>query len=149
MLIQKLSYTSQVCQLFKLIIDSYLELQYKIELGADGMVDGPPSSLGTAARMALLLDRRRGWGLLLWKQRFSVPMPGSCQAYELVAGVFAKTTPIGADARGSRHFLASCLPSSLHAGSAIERPDVGLLTRDFAIDPTQDLVAFVEITEYT
>jgi hypothetical protein len=125
--------------LFKLIINSYLELQYKIELGADGMVDGPPSSLGTAARMALLLDRRRAWGRLLWKERISVPM----------LGMFAKTTPVEADVRGSRHFLAASLPSKLDAGSVLERSDVGLLTRDFAIDPTQDLVAFVEITEDT
>jgi hypothetical protein len=135
--------------LFKLIINSYLELQYKIELGADGMVDGPPSSLGTAARMALLLDRRRAWGRLMWKERISVPMLGSCQAYELVAGMFAKTTPVGSDIQGSRHFVAASLPSNLDEGFVLERPDVGLLTRDFAIDPTQDLVAFVEITHDT
>jgi hypothetical protein len=128
------------------VVDSYLELQYIIELGVDGMVDGPPSDVETATRLSVLLSRRKAWARLQWRHRISIEIPGSCQAYELVAGVFAKSTPVGGDSLGSRHFLARSLPSNTHFdGKAIERLDTGLLSRDFSIDPTQDLIAFVEI----
>jgi len=54
-------------------------------------------------------------------------MPGTCQAYELVGGVFAKTMADGT--RGSRHFIASWLPSANDVGHQLQRDDVGLLTR--------------------
>jgi hypothetical protein len=129
----------------KAIVDGYLELQYKIELGADGMIDGPPSDVGTAARMTALLDRRQAWAHLQWTERIPVPVPGSCRAYELVSGVFAEST-FGDEIQGSRHFFARFLPSREDRhGLVIERRDIGLLSRDFAIDPTQDLISFVEI----
>lgn len=127
----------QVCRALKNFIGSYSELQYIVELGADGMVDGSSRRLSYAERLKMLLDRRKAWLSLTWKRHSIVPMPGACQAYELVGGVFAKTT-------GGRHFIASWLPSGTEDGHQLPRDDLGLLTRDFAIDPTQDLVAFVE-----
>jgi hypothetical protein len=78
-------------------------------------------------RLAMLLDRRRAWARLEWKRRVAVSMPGTCQAYELVGGVFAKT--VGDGSHGSRHFIASWLPSARTVGHQLERADVGLLTR--------------------
>lgn len=111
------------------------------------MADGPPSSVSVAERLELLRQRRRAWSLLEWYEEHDVPMPGSCQAYELVGGVFAKTTNIELGNHGSRHFVATWLPSKTDLGRSLTRPDIGIPTRDFAIDPSQDLVIFVKSDE--
>jgi hypothetical protein len=123
------------------MIEDCVELQYIIELGVDGMVDCPSSTLTLSQRLELLLDRRQAWARLEWKRRVSVHMSGPCNAYELVAGVFAKTTVFPGDPR-SKHFVAAWLPSRDDPGHRIEFADVGPTTRDFAIDPLQDLIAF-------
>ena len=131
-----------MCRALKATIDNFAELQYLVELGADGMIHCP-TNLSTADCLNLLVERRRAWAQLDWKQCVSVDMPGACQAYELVGGVFAKTMSIAGETGGSRNFLASWLPSRHNSGHLLEHKDVGLLSRDFAIDPTQDLIAFV------
>lgn len=82
-------------------------------------------------------------------------MPGECHAYELVGGVFAKAMnpqndmtvgPAGlfVPNPGSRHFIISRLPSAGKDSETIVREDIGFLCKDFGIDPTQDLIVFVE-----
>ncbi|KAG1861347.1 hypothetical protein C8R48DRAFT_762333 [Suillus tomentosus] len=74
-------------------------------------------------------------------------MPGFCHAYELLGGVFAKTFSSGSidhNQSGSRRFISSWLPSSSAPGHTLVRNDIGISTRDFAIDPSQDLIAFVQ-----
>ncbi|KXN87050.1 hypothetical protein AN958_09396 [Leucoagaricus sp. SymC.cos] len=63
---------------------------------------------------------------------------GGCIAYELVAGVFAKTD-------GST-FTVQRLPSLLTPARRIELSQkvIGFRIEDFALDPTQDLVVFME-----
>jgi hypothetical protein len=96
----------------------------------------------------------------------TVPMPGPCGAYELVGGVFCKTQPTvwrgwgGAFALGgwpgfanegdgdaheeyeeSRTMSMTWLPGTPdHRGRTVVRNDLGIQTRDFAIDPSQDLM---------
>jgi hypothetical protein len=135
---------SKVCRVFKVMIDQFVELQYIVELGADGMADCP-SPLPVADRLNMLLSRRKAWASLEFKDRVTVPMPGTCQAYELVGGVFAKIMNIEGRSGSSRHFQASLLPNSEHSGREIVHQDIGLRTRDFAIDPTQDLLAHVVV----
>jgi hypothetical protein len=127
------------------MIDSHTELQYIIELGVDGMVDCPGTPLPAIDRLKALLDRRRAWMCLDWKERVSVGLPGACQAYELVGGVFVKTMSVEGNVTGSKHFLGSWLPRRDAPGYQLERKDVGLVTRDFAIDPSQDLIAFLVV----
>jgi hypothetical protein len=124
------------------MIDNCVELQYIIELGVDEMVDCPGSALTLSQRLGMLLDRRQAWARLQWKRLEYVPMSGPCNAYELVAGVFAKTTVDPSDVQ-AKHFVAAWLPSRYDSGHRIEFPDVGPTTRDFSIDPLQDLIAFV------
>lgn len=107
------------------------------------MVDGPPGPLTTSDRLQLLLDRRRRWRTLDWTQKTMVPVPGACQAYELVGGVFAKSMGV-AHLTGSHHLNATWLPSRTEGARSIIREDLGVATRDFAIDPTQDLIALVD-----
>lgn len=100
----------------------------------------------------------------------TVSMPGPCCAYELVGGVFCKTQPgrggrlgwwnghgdVAANADGedgegeegnhvfgSRSLYATWLPSDGRAegaGRTVVRDDLGIPTRDFAMDPSQDLM---------
>ncbi|KAH9943581.1 hypothetical protein B0H21DRAFT_779706 [Amylocystis lapponica] len=134
---------SSVCKTLRETVKESLELQYQIELAADGMVDGPPGLMTTADRLELLLDRRRRWRMLDWTRRVMVPIPGACQAYELVGGVFAKSMSV-AHLIGSRHLIATWLPSRTKEARSIIRDELGVATRDFAIDPSQDLIALVD-----
>jgi len=127
----------QVCRHLKTVIEGSSELQYNIELGLDGMVDSGSTTLSHADRLAKLRDRRKAWSSLSWKNRSVIRIHGLCHAYELVGGVFVK-------ASGGLHFLASWLPSTTDGGRQIRRDDLQMEARDFAIDPGQDLIIFVE-----
>ncbi|KIM55698.1 hypothetical protein SCLCIDRAFT_134153 [Scleroderma citrinum Foug A] len=130
-----------VCRSIRAIIDDSVELQYRIELTLDGMIDGPPSPVIIGDRLARLRALRRAWATLDWSSNIVVPMPGPCHAYELVGGVFCKTHHSQHHRFSSRHLTATWLPSSTDpAGRLIDREDIGLPTRDFAIDPSQDLI---------
>ncbi|KAH9913808.1 uncharacterized protein BXZ73DRAFT_55293 [Epithele typhae] len=148
---------TQTCKRIHDTVARSLELQYQIELAVDRLIDvhpqlpfvrpPPPDAnatrpsyalLPTAERLAALFDRRARWRRLAWRRRESFHLPGPCQAYELVGGVFALSL--------SMHHLALLrLPDAAHAGDQLERPEAQARVRDFAIDPSQDLVAFVSI----
>ncbi|KLO10377.1 hypothetical protein SCHPADRAFT_832626 [Schizopora paradoxa] len=136
--------STQVCRLWRQIVLGSIQLQYAIELGADGLEDGPPSHLSAQERLELLLDRRRRWRALDWAAKVSVPIAGECLAYELVAGVFAKAMSMKRTSwLGSEHLALVHLPTRQTAGEVVIREDIGLFCKDFAIDPTQDLIAFI------
>lgn len=115
-----------------------------IELAFDGLIDLPQSQpTPTCEKLQLLLSRRKAWHTLDWKDKLHVPMSGSCRAYELVSGIFAKSmgSHVG---HGSRHFIMSTLPSrEYNKPHFIIREDVGVPSKDFVIDPTQDLIGYV------
>ena len=50
---------------------------------------------------------------------------------------------MGNDFSGSRHLQLTWLPTSTSEARTIERDDLGVRMRDFAIDPSQDLMALV------
>ncbi|KAF8621433.1 hypothetical protein AX15_007793 [Amanita polypyramis BW_CC] len=100
------------------------------------MMDSGRGVLSYPERLNALIDRHRAWQILQWKRVATVDINGPCSAYELVAGVFAKTS--------GRDMLFSWLPGASSAGHAIHIEDVGFQMRDFAIDPTQDLVVMLE-----
>ncbi|KAF8498430.1 hypothetical protein JB92DRAFT_2984193 [Gautieria morchelliformis] len=64
---------------------------------------------------------------------------GSWNAYELVDGIFSKTLNLLA----ARSILFASLPSRDNPGSLILFEDVGTTFRDFAMDPTQDLIVYM------
>lgn len=137
-----------MCRLLRDIVDSCIELRYLIELAADNLVDGSrkPGSPNTAERLDLLLDRRRRWRELDWTKRVTVPLPGQCQAYEFVGGTFSKS--MSADGwSGSKHLNVTWLPGREGEQKTVIREDLGVPTKDFAIDPSQDLIALVEMDE--
>ena len=50
---------------------------------------------------------------------------------------------MGNDFSGSRHLQFTWLPTNTDEARTIERDDLGVRMRDFAIDPSQDLMALV------
>ncbi|KAH7886541.1 hypothetical protein F5I97DRAFT_1966709 [Phlebopus sp. FC_14] len=146
----------RVCRRFKDIIDASVELQYIIELVLDGMIDGGGSSSSSAYpsitdRLNRLRQLRHSWLNLTWRSAFLVPIQGACYAYEFVGGIFCKTSHAQAFRWGSRQFNATWLPSSAAprrekngvkrvTAKSLTREDLGVPTRDFAIDPSQDLI---------
>ncbi|KAI8977791.1 hypothetical protein BD414DRAFT_517035 [Trametes punicea] len=129
------------CKSMSVTIKNSLQLQYNIELEADGLVDGYRCPLSLAERYVLLMQRRRRWRDLDWSKVVSITAPAMCQAYELVDGVFASSMHTGFGA--SRHLSLTWLPTSREPARKIERDDMGALVCDFAIDPSQDLIALV------
>ncbi|KAI1793750.1 hypothetical protein LXA43DRAFT_1081303 [Ganoderma leucocontextum] len=133
---------TEVCKTLRQSIKESLELQYLIELGADGLIEGVGCTLPTSERLKLLLQRRARWRYLNWTHIIPIAAPALCQAYELVDGVFASS--MGNGFSGSRHLQLTWLPTSTdEATRTIERDDLGVQMRDFAIDPSQDLMALV------
>ncbi|KAI0738204.1 hypothetical protein C8Q80DRAFT_1207471 [Daedaleopsis nitida] len=130
-----------VCRRLWTVIRDSIELQYLVELDADGLVDGIDCTLTTSQRLERVLQRRARWRNLEWDRRVSIPAPTHYQAYELVDGVFASSRILLF--AGSRHLALTWLPTLATAGKSMEREDIGFVIRDFAIDPSQDLLALV------
>ena len=135
-----------------------IELRYIIELGAENLIDNAQYAPTATSfdKLSLMLDRRRRWRMLEWTQHIRIPLTGSCQAYELVGGVFGKSMRgDGLDELwppGSRHFVAAWLPTRddkitnvTQDLKRVVKEDLGVPIRDFAIDPTQDVLALVEV----
>ncbi|KIP07609.1 hypothetical protein PHLGIDRAFT_413636 [Phlebiopsis gigantea 11061_1 CR5-6] len=144
-----------VCRFLRDVVNSCQELRYIIELAADNLVDGSrtPGSPSTGERLQLLLDRRRRWRQLDWTKKEVVPLPGKCQAYEFVGGTFSKSmSSAPADPWGSspasKHLNVTWLPGREAQHTAVIREDLGVPMKDFAIDPSQDLIALVEMDEH-
>ncbi|KAJ6541984.1 hypothetical protein DFH09DRAFT_48254 [Mycena vulgaris] len=129
---------SSVCRLWKETIDSSAELQYRLELWADGMVVGDSGNSPAVEKLEVLYERRRAWLTLHWTSTTTIPIESSSRAYELVDGIFAQQNI------GPGSFTTVSLPSTRdRIPRATSNCDLGMQPRDFVIDPTQDLVAFV------
>ncbi|KAJ7453671.1 hypothetical protein B0H11DRAFT_271827 [Mycena galericulata] len=127
------------CRLWKDFIDGSAELQYSIELWADGLVAGL-SRFGSAEpaveRLTALYARRRAWETLNWTLRTVLPIKPFVQAYDLVHGVFAQ--------QDAGLFTATWLQSIPDEETrTTSSRDLGIEPQDFTMDPTQDLVVFV------
>ena len=134
---------NKVCKQLHVLINTSLALQYRIELASDGLVNGQPggSASTTAARMEILLERRAAWRALRPNRRTSVAFAGHCHAYELVGGLFAKALE---DFGIARRFVASWLPGNGRGESRFVVDDLGVRIKDFALDPSQDLLVLLE-----
>jgi hypothetical protein len=70
-----------------------------------------------------------------------VAVAGHCHAYELVGGLFAKALE---DSGAARRLVASWLPGNGRAERPLVVDDLGVRIKDFALDPSQDLVVLLE-----
>ncbi|KAF8510132.1 hypothetical protein BU17DRAFT_55677 [Hysterangium stoloniferum] len=129
-------------QINNTIVETML-LTYQIELFSDGLADGQGCSLTLADRFSLLRSRRESWSKLGFHGTSFPISSGIWNAYELVDGVFAQTLNLSS-ANASRGIQFACLPSWNYDGAIIRFDDVGFAFRDFAIDPTQNLVVYLQ-----
>ncbi|TFK35933.1 hypothetical protein BDQ12DRAFT_687415 [Crucibulum laeve] len=130
-----LKWTS-VCRLFYLIIRGSAEHRLVVELAKEGMLEANlDQGLTPSDRLKLLYARRQAWASLKLKKKSTVIVNGPCNAYELVAGVFAKSS--------GRNLFVARLPNSNDDGETFQH-DLEVRIRDFAIDPTQDLLVLME-----
>lgn len=106
-------------------------------------MDYSTSSMNVKDRLSMLRARRDTWRKLE-PRLCSFPISSSLwNAYELVDGVFAQTLNI-TSAHSSEGIQFTSLPSRFHQGSVIQHKHVGFSFRDFALDPTQDLVIYLQ-----
>ncbi|KAJ6455278.1 hypothetical protein C8R47DRAFT_1060832 [Mycena vitilis] len=135
---------SSVCNLWHDIVQSSAEVQYTIELWADGMVRGNPGVSTHAETLEALNNKRRAWKNLEWTSKTVIEIESltSCRAYELAGGVFAQQ-------QHGRDFLAISLSRVAdEPENARVTHDIGIDPndfQDFAIDPTQDLMVFLYV----
>ncbi|KIJ40279.1 hypothetical protein M422DRAFT_256830 [Sphaerobolus stellatus SS14] len=115
----------------------------RIELYADGMEDADDGQLSIADRLLNLRNRRENWRQLL-PRLYKYPLSTTLwNAYELVDGVFAQTQN-WATVNSSKGIQFASLPSRFSPGTVIQYENVGFAFRDFAMDPTQDLVIYMQ-----
>ncbi|KIY44637.1 hypothetical protein FISHEDRAFT_77261 [Fistulina hepatica ATCC 64428] len=128
-----------VCRHFMDMIDNCAELQYIVTLDAAGMSDvaGNSNIMGYADRLQVLRDKIHAWRTLTWSSTEVLSVPLECSTYELVAGVYMKST-------NGRNLVRVQLPSEDTTSTVVVHEDVGVQARDFAIDPSQDLLVLVE-----
>lgn len=127
--------TAKVCRLWKDLIDGSAELRYNVELWADGMVAGF-ATVPAVERLEALYAYRRAWSNMNLTAQTVISIDPAARAYELVHGVLAQ--------QSMSVFAATWLPSGRdHTTKQTSRVDLGVEPRDFVMDPTQDLVAFV------
>ncbi|KAH9483418.1 hypothetical protein JR316_0002884 [Psilocybe cubensis] len=139
-IIQNLEYSSLLrcaatCRSLYELCQTSSKLQYTINLGKHGMID---AGSGTPP-LDLLMDLRQlreGWENIAYKRYDKISIDEDCLAYELVGGVFALSDGVG--------LKTIQLPSSRVESHMMDRKLLGVLVRDFAIDPTQDVVVILE-----
>ncbi|KAH8985373.1 hypothetical protein EDB92DRAFT_1802543 [Lactarius akahatsu] len=134
---------SAACRQLHALVAASLNLQYRIELAAEGFIDGPPGGPAStaAARMDLLLERRVAWRVMRPRRRAAVALAGRCNAYELAGGLFAKAVE---EHGAARRLVASWLPSNSADETRLVVDDLGVRIKDFALDPAQDLIVLLE-----
>ncbi|EIW86862.1 hypothetical protein CONPUDRAFT_115643 [Coniophora puteana RWD-64-598 SS2] len=131
----------EVCTLFCSLVDDHATLQYKIELACANMQDGPPSNLTAADRLSLLKRHQSAWNTLQWTSSQEVSM-NTGRVWELYGGVLAQS-------RDPSNLSFRTLPSQLRG---VEEQTWNItfehtIIRDFAMDPSQDLLVFLEPPE--
>lgn len=130
----------EVCHHIRNIVSEASSLQYAIELGVNGLENGPSTGgLNHSDRLKRLLDYEKAWAELKWTSDTIIPMVSGSTIWELAGGVLAQS----ASSRDS--LLFTQLPSKLRN---IEKKrwelDISRFkVRDFTMDPSQDLLVLV------
>jgi hypothetical protein len=124
-------------------VDTTVSLRYIVELGAAGMCDGPPDSVGLSERLRKLEGSRTAWKSSVWsqpdgfpdsKENFPSPIARSGNLVMLKGPYF-----------GSGKYLLLRLPSE--ARGIPERVwhlhlDCEHMIQDICLDDSQDLLVF-------
>ena len=130
-----------MCTILRDIVRDSIELQYIIELAADGMVDGIGCNLSTAERLARLLQLRARWRSLEWTRVITISTPVSFQQC-VVDGVYASMPEVD---NPSRRLTLTCLSSNgdVEVPRVLQMEDTEENIHAFALDPSQNLVVLL------
>ena len=112
-----------------------------MELALAGMQDGPPSDTSYAERLRLLRAHQNAWGSLSWTEEGTIPIVEG-DTWELIGGVLGL-------ADGPKSILFRQLHSTLRSiPGRTWKVELDFAIGDFTLDPTQDLIAALEVSEY-
>jgi hypothetical protein len=115
------------------------ELAYIVQLHLEGLTEAGTSTAHSELIMHLQ-RRRKAWlspNTIKKGERFTLDMEYQCTAYELVGGAFADVN--------MQNFEIAWLPtSSNNEGHILRRASTEMRIKSFAMDPTQDVIAFLE-----
>ncbi|KIJ23282.1 hypothetical protein M422DRAFT_72597 [Sphaerobolus stellatus SS14] len=140
----------RVCRLFNTIISQSYSLQYKVELGIAGLLDGDPESdtYTVAARLEELKIVEYNWHHLQFRMQRSIPSLEST-LYELVGGVAGFGGPENKLYVRGLTFIE--LPSAVRGTTERiwKHADLGINIRDFTMAPIYDLLVLVEVPRLT
>ena len=102
------------------------------------MVDGPPSRFSTSQRLSLLRSYEPSWKILDWNTHISLAVPEG-SLWELYGNVWAHS-------RGNDAIFFVQIPSRLRDIPLRQwKIKLDYPLRDFAMDPSQDLLVAIEI----
>ncbi|KAF9043918.1 hypothetical protein BJ165DRAFT_1478651 [Panaeolus papilionaceus] len=125
---------TETCTVLRDLVTTTTSLQCVIQMATLGL-ESSNSALIPMDMMEKLNERRRIWDALDWSSYSTINVIGSCQAYELVGGVFAQSDGF--------NITFHWLPSRTSSGHLIKCKTLVPL-RDFAMDPSQDLLVILE-----
>ncbi|KAG8954365.1 hypothetical protein FRC04_011691 [Tulasnella sp. 424] len=137
----------EVCRSLKDIIEDSLELQYSIELGSSGYVDGPNdqvTKMSREERYRKLVELEEGWKTLHFPTAQTKTFYTQSSIYELYGGVYVRGLLGDAFLGGVTQLQVTRFPSALSQcpgdswNHALETP-----CRDMGIDPGSDLMVLV------
>jgi hypothetical protein len=117
-------------------------IQYKIELAVAGMEDGPPSNVGPADRLKILKEHQSSWRNLTWKNGHVMSTMFRYQ-WDCLGGVLVNVLD-----SSQRSLVIRQLPSVVRGIKETEwQVDMDFRVQDFTFDPSQDLLAVIEMVD--
>ncbi|KAI0631437.1 hypothetical protein C8Q77DRAFT_1061673 [Trametes polyzona] len=135
----------RVCNALNTLIGGNTALLYQIELGIEDFVDSPAGGLCTSERYNRLLERRNRWLTLDWSHVLPLtPQDVAPQAplpYELQGGTFLNVRSFA----GQITINQTVLPTAANPRTEYTQHVLQMNVMDITTDPTQDLIAVLDI----
>ncbi len=128
----------QICKALRHAVDTSILLKYKLALHFDNAIDTCVSKQTTSERYKRLVASREAWGRLEWEKETNTPARGDCSAYEVVSGQFVKIL------WGQELYVLTLPTVDSEAHLEIRSDCLTGLIKDFAMDPSQDIIAYLE-----
>lgn len=136
---------SQICRTLNALIDANTTLLYRVELGIEGLMDGPAGGPCTSERLSQLLERRNRWLTLDWSHVLPLTpqevIPQSPLPYELQGGTFLNIRNVACQITINQ----TVLPTGLNPRAEYTHHVLDMKVLDITTDPTQDLIALLDV----
>ncbi|KAL1943552.1 hypothetical protein VTO73DRAFT_3997 [Trametes versicolor] len=135
----------RICRTLNALIDANTTLLYRVELGIEGLIDGPVGGPCTSERLSQLLERRNRWLTLDWSHVLPLTpqevIPQSPLPYELQGGTFLNIRNVACQITINQ----TVLPTGLNPRAEYTHHILDMKVLDITTDPTQDLIALLDV----